>query len=451
MDRSGLFSDHISLKVDNSRFKSSKDTEADFLLYLMDISYFSGKLEMYFRYRNFKFLRVEPTLSELFEIKKKTGTSQVPLVYDKIENVWLRDTTYIIKYMEEKYVPKIQRVPVYPSCNVQRFISLLLEDFADEYMWRPAMYMRWEPGFDSKVVSTRFVWEFANNSGLVALVPKFLKSAVLSHRQWLFSVFGEGIEDDEQHNIVKHQYYTVMDTLQGVLEKTPFLFGSHPTIVDFGFIGPFFRHFASDPTPRKIMQQQAPAVYEWVGRMWNCKQDRLPPGFESICPDGTIGNSWTNLFPLAAEYLHYLHENAVAWKSNHSSFKFLFKGGHSVAEFSKVQTVPYRVWCRLELQRRFNEIQDEDTDCGRKIKSLMVELNCWDLLWKDGMVECPPEFGTSPPYCIPRPYVPIWEDTPKWSFESLLMRYVKARLHILLPLFFLFLLFLYVSSSFFYL
>ena len=111
--------------------------------------------------------------------------------------------------------------------------------------------------------------------------------------------------------------------MQGILEKTPFLLGSHPTIVDFGFIGPFFRHFASDPTPRKIMQQQAPAVYEWAGRMWNCKQDRLPPRFESIYSDGTLPNSWNNLFPLVAEYLHYLHENALAWKSNHSSFKLI--------------------------------------------------------------------------------------------------------------------------------
>ena len=104
VSNSGLYTDHISLKVDNTRFESSGDNEPDFILYLMDISYFSGKLEMYFRYRNFKFLRIEPTLSDLFEIKKKTGTSQVPLVYDKIENIWLRDTTYIIKYMEDKYI-----------------------------------------------------------------------------------------------------------------------------------------------------------------------------------------------------------------------------------------------------------------------------------------------------------------------------------------------------------
>lgn len=170
---SGLYEDHISLKVDNSRFTS--DNKPDFLLYVMDISYFSGKLEMYFRYRDFNFQRIEPTMSELFEIKKQTGTSQTPLVYDMIEQKWLRDTTYIIKYMEEKYVENHVMCQYIPSVNYKDFFSLLLEDFADEYMCRPAMYMRWEPGVDSKVLSTRFIWEFADDAGIFRFVPTFLR------------------------------------------------------------------------------------------------------------------------------------------------------------------------------------------------------------------------------------------------------------------------------------
>ena len=397
----------------------------------MDISYFSGKLEMYFRYRNFNFRRIEPTMSELFVIKKKTGTSQTPLVFDKIKNIWLRDTTYIIEYMEENYVSKSCKSPVFPKCESQRFISFLLEDFADEYMWRPAMYMRWEPKVDSNVVSTRFVWEFVDNSGLVKLIPKFLARWTMSFRQWLFSVYGEGVVDEDQHNIIKSQYYTVLDTLQHTLVQTPFLLGSHPTIVDFGFLGPFFRHFASDPSPRKIMQQQAPAVYEWVGRMWNCKDDKLPSAFESNFTEEKMSILWSGLSPLVAEYLHYLHENALAWKANKSSFNFQFKGGHSVAKHSLVQTVQYRVWCRKELQRRFNELQAKDVSAAQKLTLILTNSNCWDILWKDGMIECPPEFGTEPPFCKPHPNAKL-PDTPKWSLEALLMRYIKERLHIIL-------------------
>ena len=432
---SGLFEDHISLKVENSRFHSDKTP--DFLLYLMDLSYFSGKLEMYFRYRNFNFQRLEPRLSELYDIKKKTGTMQVPQVYDNRKKIWLRDTTYIIKYMEENYVSKNEKCPIYPSSELKYYISLLLEDFADEYMWRPAMYMRWEPKVDSTFLSTRFVWEFADGAGLFAIVPSFLRRSVLLFRQWLFSVFGEGIVNVEQHEVAKSQYYSVLNSLQEILEDSPYLFGAHPTIVDFGFLGPFFRHFSSDPTPRKIMQQQAPAVYEWIGRMWNLKDSKVSLSMKLDKEDEEIQNSLRKLFPFVSEYLKYLHQNALAWKSNQSSFDFMFKGGKINAVSSTVQTVPYRVWCRLELQRHFQEIEDNDEKESEKIKAFLKEFDCWDMLWKDGMIECPPEFGTKPPFCMtPKPS--FVNDTPKWSQEQLILRYLKEHFNTMIIFSFLF-------------
>ena len=120
------YSDHISLKLDQDR--QNQPSNPDFVLYLMDLSYFSGKLETYFRYQDFNFRRVEPLLSQLGEIKKETGTSQVPLVYDKKRGEWLRDTTYIIEHMEREY----KNVSILPECPLQEFFSFLLEDFADE-------------------------------------------------------------------------------------------------------------------------------------------------------------------------------------------------------------------------------------------------------------------------------------------------------------------------------
>ena len=42
----------------------------DFILYVMDISYFSGKMEMYCRYKELNYIRIEPTFLELHEIAK---------------------------------------------------------------------------------------------------------------------------------------------------------------------------------------------------------------------------------------------------------------------------------------------------------------------------------------------------------------------------------------------
>jgi len=423
--------DHISLVL--PRDKEEKQEDTDFTLYVMDLSYFSGKMEAYFRYQDLNWDRVEPSLSALGSIKLKSGTSQVPLVWDSKAGLWLRDTTYIMQYLEEKYPEKVRRT--LPSDQVESFLCLLLEDWADEYLWRPAMYYRWEPRFDAGQISTRFSWEFLDTVDLPfawLITKSSLQIYCARFRQWLFSVFGEGVETTAQHKAVQAQYLGTLAALQSLLSKQPFIFGTQPTRADFGLMGPFFRHFSSDPTPRKILQQRAPAVLEWVARMWNCK-------YSSITSDSvtcSAGEAWELLQPFVQEYLEYLHSNAVAWRKGQENFLFSFQG-----VLSKVQTVQYRVWCRLELQRfviklkpeeeeKVNEekLKEFEEEKPNKLESLLREAGCWESLWQDGMIECLPEQDLTPPYCCPPPTNSSIE-SPKWPAEPLIKRFFLAKLN----------------------
>jgi hypothetical protein len=148
------YHDHMSLRVPGEDLKDhSPDapTDKDFKFYTMDLSYFCGKLEMYFRYKEISFDRIEPTAKEFFDILYvNTGTEQVPQIYDARENTpdskrWLRDTTFIIQHLEKDPEISAHSRSVIPECPVQAFFSLLIEDYADEYLWRPAMFWRWEP------------------------------------------------------------------------------------------------------------------------------------------------------------------------------------------------------------------------------------------------------------------------------------------------------------------
>ena len=91
--------DHISLKLPRDE---RSESEEEFTMYVMDISYFSGKLESYFNYQvtfisppnsslqidlmkrfglqGFKWKRVEPSWVELGKLKQQTGTSQVKMM-----------------------------------------------------------------------------------------------------------------------------------------------------------------------------------------------------------------------------------------------------------------------------------------------------------------------------------------------------------------------------------
>ena len=66
------YRDALSLRCDyittTNNNNEEEDNKYDFYLYVMDISYFSGKMEMYCRYKELNCKRLEPTFTELFEI-----------------------------------------------------------------------------------------------------------------------------------------------------------------------------------------------------------------------------------------------------------------------------------------------------------------------------------------------------------------------------------------------
>ena len=47
------------------------------------------------------------------------------------------------------------------------------------------------------------------------------------------------------------------------------------------------------------------------------------------------------------------------------------QGGCDRGKMSKVQAVEYRVWCRLQLQKRWKTIRSEDGDAAGRIEALL--------------------------------------------------------------------------------
>ena len=53
-----------------------------------------------------------------------------------------------------------------PADPVQRYLSLLVEDYADEWLWRPAMYYRWSFAPDRYLAGTRLAEEIITIPGV---------------------------------------------------------------------------------------------------------------------------------------------------------------------------------------------------------------------------------------------------------------------------------------------
>src|ERR1043165_7406073 len=108
-------------------------------LYVSDSSYYSGKLEAYLRYKGIEHERVEINIDVMRkEVLPATGLMKVPAMRCP-DGRWLKDTTPMIAWLDAQH----PQFAVYPEDPAARFLALLLEDYADEWLWRPAMYYRW--------------------------------------------------------------------------------------------------------------------------------------------------------------------------------------------------------------------------------------------------------------------------------------------------------------------
>jgi len=345
-------------------------------LYGSKISYYTGKMEAYLRYREipFEFVTVNRALFRM--LLKNTGTSQIPAI-ELPDGRFLTDTTPSIEFLEGEFEPH----PVIPTDPVQRFVSKLLEDYAEEWLWRPAMHFRWSYPAGRSLLGRKIVDEIMTD----VPIPGVLKRAMIRYRQHEFYVNRDGVSN-ETWDHVEHIYLDTLDRLEAVFQRRPFLFGERPTLADFGFFAPMFRHFSQDPTPSDIMRDRAPAVFEWQARLWNRRGGAggklvtgIPTDLEPFLVDA--GNT----------YLPYLNDNARAWKQRAERLDFEVEG----VRYEGVPVSQYRVWCLQMLRAEFDDLAP---NARAEVRALLERTGSWTSFTDLEDVESGYDENNAPPF-----------------------------------------------------
>jgi len=329
-------------------------------LYGLRISYYTGKMEAYLRYKEIphEFVVLTPKLMQL--LKEKTGAAQMPAV-ELPDGRFMTDTTPMIGWFEHQYPD----TPVLPKDPVLRFISYLLEDYAEEWLWRPAMHYRWNYKPDRFHLSRKIVDELLSTTG----TPRFLSRIFIRRRQLGEYVRRDGV-DEKTWNHVESIYLNTLERLETVFRDRPFLLGDQPTLADFGFFAPMFRHFSQDPTAPDIMRARAPGVFAWQARLWNATASTTPSTLVSALPD--------DLNPILQDvgtgYLPYLNQNANAWQQGLERFDPVIQG----VQYRQVPVSQYRVWCLEQLQYQANNMADSAKE---KLQLILDSQGCWTSLF----------------------------------------------------------------------
>ncbi len=324
-------------------------------LYGLRISYYTGKMEAYLRYKEIphEFVVLNPDRMQL--LKTKTGAAQMPAI-ELVDGRFLTDTTPMIGWFEEQY----SDVPVIPQHPLLRFVSHLLEDYADEWMWRPAMHYRWSYKPDRMHLSRKIVNELLGEQP----GPAIVKRAFIRRRQHVEYVKRDGV-DANTWDHVESIYLNTLDRLQLIFATRPFLLGARPTLGDFGFFASMFRHFSQDPTASDIMRLRAPAVYAWQARLWNARASEI----QGEDPAALPADLHSLLDDIGEAYLPYLNANALAWQAGQERFDPVVQG----VQYRDVPVSQYRVWCLEQLQQRAREVPAQYQD---QLQELLTSRGC---------------------------------------------------------------------------
>ena len=331
-------------------------------LYGSSISYFTGKLENYFRIKGIPYT-FQPLTARYHvdRVKQNTGSSQMPAI-ELADGRWMSDSTPIIQWFE-KETPSPAVIPADP---LARFFSFLLEDYADEWLWRPAMHYRWYYDRGARFAGTHLAEEIMTGMP----IPGAVKRWAITRRQRNGYTRGDGIAPDQIAG-VEAIYLRTLDQLEGIFRVQPFLSGSRPGLADVGFSGPFFRHFALDPVPAEIMRQRAPAVFEWVGRLWNATLEDHTGELLEAAPE----NWGPILDEIGSQYLPYLCSNVDAVAAGEKRFNAEIGG----VQYRGARWSKYRVWCLQQLREHYRALSTADQGEARR---LLQQHGCWEPLWR---------------------------------------------------------------------
>jgi len=226
------------------------------ILYGAELSLFSGKARAYLRWKNIDFEEIRPS-QDIYrnEIVPLTGYPVIPVVRT-IEGGYVQDTTDIIDYFENR----LGGPSVYPDTPKQKLAALLLELYGDEWLVIPAMHYRW--AYNKDWVVREFGAALLPDAD--EAVQRKLGEKVSTPFQGFVPLLGitkETIPGVEQ------SYEALLAELNAHFEHHDYLFGSKPSIGDFGLIGPLYAHLYRDPKSGELMERLAPHVVAWVKRM----------------------------------------------------------------------------------------------------------------------------------------------------------------------------------------
>eukprot|EP00931_Biecheleriopsis_adriatica_P094403 TRINITY_DN68058_c0_g1_i1.p1 TRINITY_DN68058_c0_g1~~TRINITY_DN68058_c0_g1_i1.p1 ORF type:complete len:560 (-),score=106.41 TRINITY_DN68058_c0_g1_i1:49-1686(-) len=261
-------------------------------LFSWKLSYFSGKIRGYLRYkaRQNKGMSLEEFTASPDVVAgilvPSTGSSAVPQLQLPDGRI-IQDSKDIVEAVEAMY-PEGPALPPL-ECPQQRLTCLIIELLADEWLLVPAFHWR---------------WAYSGDGSSAQAMPTFMGGVtpLPSHRrhneeQWGAFLRPNGSLEERcsaGRFLIDNVFLTPVGLKEGmrslgVTEETvaaweascrnilqilnthftqhSFVLGGRPSTADFALLGPLYAHLYCDPVPGDMMRNEFPHVADWCTRL----------------------------------------------------------------------------------------------------------------------------------------------------------------------------------------
>lgn len=201
-----------------------------------------------------------------------------------------------------------------PPDPADRFLALLIEDFADEWLTKAMFAYRWTREIDQRVMSRRLAWDFLMGGG----EERIVQAADMFRDRQVGRMARVGCTE-ESRPLVEASADRVMAALDAHVVERPFLFGDRPSVAELALYGQLTQ-LAGDPTPSARMQAERPWLFRWLtfvddlsgwaGEAWRDPGEPWPEAVRALVAEA------------GALHLPFLIANDAALRSGAETFVF---------------------------------------------------------------------------------------------------------------------------------
>lgn len=266
------------------------------------------------------------------------------------------DSTPIIRRLEAEYTDR----SVIPEDELLRFLDILIEDFADEWMTKAMFHYRWHYAEDAANAGPLLI--FWQNGCYSDEVAKPMADSFARRQIDRLYVVGS---NDTTAPIIEASYHRLVGIFDRIVQRKGFVLGTRPSAADFAIYGQLTQLGIVDPTPARIMAQASPRLRAWLDRVEDLSG--LPDG-AWLDHDALPEHLGELLTEIGRVYVPFLLANAQAAAAGHSDFETEIDGKRWTQP-----VFPYQAKCLLTLRAARDDLSP---DAQKALDALLAGTGC---------------------------------------------------------------------------